>query len=306
MSAFSAKEVKELREKTGAGMMDCKKALSESNGDMEAAVDFLRKKGLAAAAKKASRVAAEGLVGAAVEGNVGVLVEINCETDFVAKNADFQNFVKEVSNHLLSSNAADAEALKSETMGSRTVQEAVQELTLKIGEKIDVRRFAKTTLEGEGKIGHYIHGGKIGVLVPVSTDSADAVKKPEFEELVNDLCLHVAAADPKFMTADEIDEDYKSREAAVYEAQLKEQGKPENMIPNIIKGKMNKLASEVCLMDQKFVKNPDLSISKLVKEYEGKIGSSLAVKGFEKINLGAGIEKKQDNLADEVAKLTQG
>tara|TARA_Y100001936_G_C16077173_1_gene674847 strand:+ start:1518 stop:2438 length:921 start_codon:yes stop_codon:yes gene_type:complete len=306
MSAFSAKEVKELREKTGAGMMDCKKALSESNGDMEAAVDFLRKKGLAAAAKKASRVAAEGLIGAAVEGNVGVLVEINCETDFVAKNADFQAFVKDVSNHLLSSNAADAEALKSEKMGSRTVQEAVQELTLKIGEKIDVRRFAKTTLEGEGKIGSYVHGGKIGVLVPVSTDSADAVKKPEFEELVSDLCLHVAAADPKFMTADQIDEDFKAREAAVYEAQLKEQGKPENMIPNIIKGKLNKLASEVCLMDQKFVKNPDLSISKLIKEYEGKVGSSISVKGFEKINLGAGIEKKQDNLADEVAKLTQG
>ncbi len=303
--AFGAKEVKELREKTGAGMMNCKKALAESNGDMEAAVDYLRQKGLAAAAKKASRVAAEGLIGAVVEGNVGALVEINCETDFVAKNADFQAFVTNVSNHVLSSSASDVAALKEEKMGDRTLQEHVQELTLKIGEKIDVRRFKKMKLEGEGKIGSYVHGGKIGVLVAVNTESADAAKKPEFAELVNDLCLHVAAADPKFMTADEIDEDFKKREAAVYEAQLKEQGKPENMIENIIKGKMNKLASEVCLMDQKFVKNPDFSISKLIKEYEGKVGSSITLKGFEKLNLGEGIEKKEDNLADEVAKLTQ-
>lgn len=306
MANFSAKEVKELREKTGAGMMDCKKALSESNGDMEAAVDFLRKKGLAAAAKKASRVAAEGLIGAAVEGNIGVLVEINCETDFVAKNADFQQFVTNVSNHLLTSKANDIEALKTEKIGNRTVQESVQELTLKIGEKIDVRRFEKESLEGAGKVGHYVHGGKIGVLVSVAVDKAEAVKSSDFEELVNDLCLHVAAADPKFLTADEIDEEFKQREAAVYEAQLKEQGKPENMIPNIIKGKMNKLASEVCLMDQKFVKNPDVSISKLVKEVENKVGSAITVKSFKKVNLGEGIEKKEDNLADEVAKLTKG
>ncbi|MEX1099131.1 MAG: translation elongation factor Ts, partial [Bacteriovoracaceae bacterium] len=188
----------------------------------------------------------------------------------------------------------------------KTVQEWVQELTLKIGEKIDVRRFAKTTLSGEGKIGSYVHGGKIGVLVTVATDSAEAAKKTEFGELVNDLCLHVAAADPKFLTADQIDEDFKKREATVYEAQLKEQGKPENMIPNIIKGKLNKLASEVCLMDQKFVKNPDLSVGKLLKEVEAKIGSSVSVKDFIKINLGEGIEKKQDNLAEEVAKLAKG
>ena len=306
MAAFTAKEVKELREKTGAGMMDCKKALSESNGDLEAAVDFLRKKGLAAAAKKASRVAAEGLIGAVVEGNVGVLVEINCETDFVAKNSDFQNFVDQVANHLVSSNASTVEELREEKLGSQTVQEAVQELTLKIGEKIDVRRFAKTKLQGEGKVGSYVHGGKIGVLVSLGTDSVEAAKKPEFNELVNDLCLHVAAADPKFLTADEIDEDFKKREATVYEAQLKEQGKPENMIPNIIKGKLNKLASEVCLMDQKFVKNPDLSVSKLLKEYEAKVGAKISVASFQKINLGEGIEKKQDNLAEEVAKLAKG
>src|SRR5690554_6142386 len=156
MAGFGAKEVKELREKTGAGMMDCKKALGETGGDMEAAVDYLRKKGLAAAAKKASRVAAEGLIGAVVEGNTAALVEVNCETDFVAKNSDFQSFVTNVSNHALKSSAGDIEGLRAEKMDDRTVQEHVQELTLKIGEKIDVRRFERITLEGEGKIGSYV------------------------------------------------------------------------------------------------------------------------------------------------------
>ncbi len=305
MSTFSAKDVKELREKTGAGMMDCKKALTESNGDIEAAVDYLRQKGLAAAAKKASRVAAEGLVGGAVEGNTGVLVEINCETDFVAKNDDFKQFVTQMSNHILSSSATDIAGLKEDSMGSATVQKTVEELTLKIGEKIDVRRFVKRSLSGDGKIGSYVHTGKIGVLVEVKADKAEATKAPEFAELVNDLCLHVAAAAPTFLLASEIDEDYKQREAKVYEAQLVEQGKPENMIPNIIKGKLNKLASEICLMDQKFVKNPDLSVSALVKEVEGKLGAKLEITGFDRLVLGEGIEKKEDNLADEVAKMTK-
>lgn len=303
--SFTAKDVKELREKTGAGMMDCKKALTENNGDIEAAVDFLRQKGLAAAAKKATRIAAEGLIGGAVEGNTGAVVEINCETDFVAKNDDFKNFVNEVVNALLTSSAKDVETFKSEKLGKSTVTERIQELTLKIGEKIDIRRFEKRSLSGDGKLGSYVHGGKIGVLVEVGTEKADAAKSAEFQELVNDLCLHVAAADPKFMDASQIDEDYKAREAKVYEAQLKDQGKPENMIPNIIKGKLNKLASEICLMDQKFVKNPDISITDLVKGVEKSIGSSITVKGFSKINLGEGIEKKTDNLAEEVAKMTQ-
>tara|TARA_Y100000590_G_C15511084_1_gene935443 strand:+ start:42 stop:959 length:918 start_codon:yes stop_codon:yes gene_type:complete len=303
--AFTAKEVKELREKTGAGMMDCKKALTENNGDIEAAIDFLRQKGLAAAAKKATRVAAEGLIGGVVEGNVGALVEINCETDFVAKNDDFKGFVTSVANHLVTSSATTVDELKNDKMGGSTLQEVIQELTLKIGEKIDVRRFLRRNLSGEGKVGSYIHGGKIGVLVEVATDSADVTKKPEFQELVNDLCLHVAASDPKFLTADQIDEDYKQREAKVYRAQLLEQGKPENMIDNIIKGKLNKLASEICLMDQKFVKDPDFSIAKLLKSVEEKVGGKITINGFDKINLGEGIEKKEDNLADEVAKMTR-
>lgn len=304
--SFGAKDVKELREKTGAGMMDCKKALTETSGDMEAAVDFLRAKGLAAAAKKASRIAAEGLIGAVVEGNVGVVVEVNCETDFVAKNDDFKKFVNNIANFLITSNATDVASLKAEKMGNSTVDETVQELTLKIGEKIDVRRFEKRTISGDGKVGSYVHGGKIGVLVEVASDKAEATKTPEFQELLNDLCLHTAAASPRFLSSSEIDEDFKKREAEVYEAQLKEQGKPENMIPNIIKGKMNKLASEVCLLDQKFVKDPDQSIAKLVESVGSKIGAKLEVKGFTKLDLGEGIEKKEDNLADEVAKLTKG
>src|SRR5690606_7668079 len=302
---FSASDVKDLREKTGAGMMDCKKALTETNGDVEKAVDFLRAKGLAAAAKKAGRIAAEGLVGAVVEGNTGVVVEVNCETDFVAKNADFISFTNEVASHLLGSNAADVEALKNEKLGNLTVAEKIQELTLKIGEKIDVRRFAKRTLSGNGKIGSYVHTGKIGVLVELTSDNTDATSKEDFTELLNDLCLHVAAADPKFLNANEIDEDFKRREAEVYEAQLKEQGKPENMIPNIVKGKLAKLASEVCLLEQKFVKNPDITIATLVNEISSKLGAKLTLKGFNRMNLGEGIEKKQDSLADEVAKMTK-
>jgi elongation factor Ts len=304
--SFGAKEVKELREKTGAGMMDCKKALTETSGDMEAAVDFLRAKGLAAAAKKASRIAAEGLIGAVVEGNVGVIVEINCETDFVAKNQDFKNFVSNMANFLITSSASDVASLKTEKMGNGTVDEAVQELTLKIGEKIDVRRFNKVTLNGDGKVGSYVHGGKIGVLVEVTSDKAEATKTQEFTDLLNDLCLHTAAASPRFLSSNEIDEDFKKREAEVYEAQLKEQGKPEAMIPNIIKGKLNKLASEVCLLDQKFVKDPDMTIAKLISSVAEKIGATLTVKGFHKLDLGAGIERKEDNLADEVAKLAKG
>lgn len=302
---FSASDVKDLREKTGAGMMDCKKALTETDGDVEKAVDYLRAKGLAAAAKKAGRVAAEGLVGAVVEGNIGVVVEVNCETDFVAKNSDFINFTNEVASHLLSSNASDVDALKNEKIGSLTIAERIQELTLKIGEKIDVRRFSKRTINGNGKIGSYVHTGKIGVLVELEASDASATSKDDFTELLNDLCLHVAAADPKFLSGDEIDEDFKKREAEVYEAQLKEQGKPDNMIPNIVKGKLAKLASEVCLLEQKFVKNPDITVATLVKEVGNKVGTTLTLKGFNRINLGEGIEKKQDNLAEEVAKMTK-
>lgn len=290
--SISAKDVKELREKTGAGMMDCKKALTETNGNMEEAVDFLRAKGLAAAQKKQSRVAAEGVVVTTVEGNQGVIVEVNCETDFVSKGDDFQGFAKATANKVLTDKPASVAALQELTHADST------ELTLKCGEKIDVRRFE--LVETTGVLGSYNHGGKIGVLVNLETSATG----DDVTELAKDLAMHVAAAAPSFLTADDIDEDFKKREADVYTAQLKEEGKPENMIEKIVQGKLNKLATEVCLMNQKFVKNPDLTIAKLVAEVAGKVGSDITIKGFHKINLGEGIEKREDNLADEVAKMT--
>lgn len=292
--AISAKDVKSLRETTGAGMMDCKKALTETNGDIEAAVDFLRKKGLAAAQKKQSRIAAEGTVVSLVEGNTGVLLEVNCETDFVSKGDDFQNFSKELANYVLSEKPASIEALK------ETKAEAINELTLKCGEKVDPRRF--TILNTEGALGAYNHGGRIGVLVNVKTTGDK--NEAGFQDLLKDLAMHVAAAAPKFLNAGDIDEEFKKREAEIYAAQLKEEGKKEDMIPKIVEGKLNKLASEVCLLKQKYVKNPDLTVEKHVQEVAKQLGADLNIVEFSMLSLGEGIEKKEDNLAEEVAKMT--
>lgn len=292
--AISAGDVKKLREMTGAGMMDCKKALSETAGNLEEAVDFLRKKGLAAAQKKQSRIAAEGAVVTLVEGTRGVVIEVNCETDFVSKGDDFQNFAKEMANYVLTQKPANIDALK------EAKQEAVNELTLKCGEKIDLRRFE--VVEGNGLLGAYNHGGRIGVLVQLTTDTNNDAT----QEVVKDLAMHVAAANPMFLKADDIDEDYKKRESEIYAAQLAEEGKPADMIPKIVQGKINKLASEVCLLEQKFVKDPDLKISKWIEAKAKEAGTEIGVNAFTKIVLGEGIEKKEDNLADEVAKMTQG
>ncbi|MBC98120.1 MAG: elongation factor Ts [Halobacteriovoraceae bacterium] len=293
--SFKASDVKTLREQTGAGMMACKKALTETNGDMEAAVDFLRKKGLAAAQKKQSRVAAEGTVATLVEGNKGVLVEVNCETDFVSKGDDFQGFAKSVANDILKEGYADITALKA------AKESDVNELTLKLGEKIDIRRFvAKNT---DGALGSYNHGGRIGVLVEVK--GADASNE-QVQELLKDVAMHVAAASPKFLSANDIDEEFKKKEAAIYAAQLKEEGKPENMIDKIVDGKLKKLSSEVCLLEQKFVKDPDLTVGKLVEKVGKEVGAELTLTSFNMLTLGEGIEKKEDNLADEVAKMTGG
>ena len=293
--SFSAADVKKLREMTGAGMMDCKKALSENAGNMDQAVDFLRKKGLAAAQKKQGRIAAEGMVATVSEGNVGVLVEVNCETDFVSKNEDFKAFALEVANYILKEKPADITALKA-------AKEAdVNEITLKIGEKIDIRRFV--TVSSNGAIGAYNHGGRIGVLVNV--EGADSTNN-DVQELLKDLAMHTAAADPKFISADDIDEGFKKKEAEIYAAQLKEEGKPENMIEKIIEGKLKKLSSEVCLLEQKFIKDPDMTVGALVNKVAKDTGMTLTVTGFQKMNLGEGIEKKEDNLAEEVAKMTGG
>lgn len=287
--AITASAVKELREQTGAGMMACKEALKETNGDLEAAVDYLRKKGLAAAQKKQSRIAAEGVVVSHVNGNEGVILEVNCETDFVSKGEDFQGFARNMAEWTLSNKPGDINELKS------AKDAEVNELTLKCGEKVDLRRFEVVT--ADTVLGQYNHGGKIGVLVNLkSSDNSDKV-----QELAKDIAMHVAAASPKFLKADDIDEDFKKREAEIYRAQLLEEGKPENMIDKIIMGKLGKLAKEVCLLEQPFVKDPDMNVKKLIES----VGSDIEVAGFHKLNLGEGIEKKEDNLADEVAKMTQ-
>ncbi len=296
--AISASDVKNLREKTGAGMMDCKKALTECNGDFETAVDFLRTKGLAAAQKKQSRIAAEGSISAYIDGKVGALVEINCETDFVAKNSDFQNFVNSTAKYI-----ADKEGQV--TAEDTKIKDEITNLTLKLGEKLSFRRCSYMKLDGAGLVSSYVHNGKIGVLVEISAENDSVASKTEVADFAKDVCMHVAATDPKFLSSSDMDENFKNREAEIYAAQLREQGKPENMIPNIIKGKMNKLASEVCLNDQKFVKDPDKSIAQLAKEVSKTAGGSVEVKQFIKLNMGEGIEKKEDNLADEVAKMTK-
>lgn len=301
--AYTAADVKNLRETTGAGMMDCKKALDET-GDFQKAVDYLRAKGLAAAAKKQSRIAAEGTIAAAVKGKLAALVEVNCETDFVAKNDAFQAFANTAANVAVDAHLNSVETLlAAKSANGLTIKDNISELTIKIGEKIDVRRLETMSLDGNGMIGSYVHSGKIGVLTRVETDK-DITGNEAFKELVKDLCMQVAAADPKFLNSSEIDETYKAKEAEIYAAQLKEQGKPEAMIPNIVKGKLNKLASEVCLYEQSFVKDPDTTVGKLIEKVAKETGASIKVTKFVKLNLGEGVEKKSENFAEEIAKLT--
>lgn len=301
--AYTAADVKNLRETTGAGMMDCKKALDET-GDFQKAVDYLRAKGLAAAAKKQSRVAAEGTIVASIQGKVGALVEVNCETDFVAKNDAFQAFALNSAKVAVASNISDVEKLlEAKAENGHTIKDNISELTIKIGEKIDLRRVELTKIDGNGMIGSYVHSGKIGVLCNVETDK-DVNSNPQFVELVKDLCMQVAAANPQFLNASQIDENFKAKEAEIYAAQLKEQGKPEAMIPNIVQGKLNKLASEVCLYEQSFIKDGDLTIAKLIDQTAKAVGATITVTKFIKLNLGEGVQKKEENFAEEIAKIT--
>lgn len=302
--AYSATDVKNLREQTGAGMMDCKKALDEVSGDFQKAIDWLRTKGLAAAAKKQSRVAAEGQVCAVVKGKLAAVVEVNCETDFASKSPDFTQFANATANVAVDGNLSTVDALLAAKLpNGLTVKENISELTIKIGEKIDARRLATMKLEGNGVIGSYVHSGKIGVICKITADK-DVSGNAAVAELAKDLCMQVAAANPTFINGSDIDEAFKNREAEIYATQLREQGKSEQMIPNIVKGKLNKLASEVCLVEQAFVKNPDVTIAKHVADVGTQAGAKLTVAAFTKFNLGEGIEKKEDNFAEEVAKMT--
>jgi len=307
--AITAAQVKELREMTGAGMMDCKKALTATDGDMDKAVEFLREKGLATAQKKASRIAAEGICKTLVSDDekTGVVVEVNAETDFVAKNEKFQNYVAEVAAQALTTEAADVDAFLAETWAAdptKTVNEALAAQIAVIGENMNIRRFTKLH-EENGFIASYIHmGGKIGVLVDVETDVInDSVK-----EMAKNLAMQVAALKPLYTNRSEISQDYIENEKKILLAQImndpKESQKPQKVIDGMINGRINKELKEICLLDQVYVKAEDGKqiVSKYIEQIAKENGAKIAVKTFVRYETGEGIEKKQENFAEEVAK----
>ena len=298
--AITAQMVKELRESTGAGMMDCKKALVEAEGNMERAVDILREKGLSKAAKKADRVAAEGLVSIEMnaDNTVASIVEVNSETDFVAKNEDFKTFVKDAAVMALATDKEDVAGLLSETHAEGIVlSEVLNNRIATIGEKLDLRRFVKLTTEGQ--VAGYIHGGgKIGVLVEMNTTARDA----EVIAMGRDIAMQVAAMNPKYVSRNDVDQDYIAHETEILTQQALNEGKPANIVEKMIKGRLEKQLKEVCLLEQPFVKNPDLTIKQLVAETAKKVGAEIEVVRVVRFEVGEGIEKKEENFAEEVAK----
>ncbi|HDK7859823.1 TPA: elongation factor Ts [Staphylococcus aureus] len=288
MATISAKLVKELREKTGAGMMDCKKALTETDGDIDKAIDYLREKGIAKAAKKADRIAAEGLVHVETKGNDAVIVEINSETDFVARNEGFQELVKEIANQVLDTKAETVEALMETTLpNGKSVDERIKEAISTIGEKLSVRRFAIRTKTDNDAFGAYLHmGGRIGVLTVVegSTD----------EEAARDVAMHIAAINPKYVSSEQVSEEEINHEREVLKQQALNEGKPENIVEKMVEGRLRKYLQEICAVDQDFVKNPDVTLEAFLKTKGGKLVD------FVRYEVGEGMEKREENFADEV------
>ena len=287
--ALTAALVKELRERTGAGMMECKKALVETNGDMEPAIELLRKTGLAKADKKAGRVAAEGKDVEALAGGNAVLVEINSETDFVAKDENFSAFADKVAQVALALDSDDVEALKAADLDGQTVEEARQALVAKIGENVQVRRL--TRIDSTGVIGSYVHGGRIGVLVEL--EGGD-------EELARDLAMHVAALSPAYATADDVPADVLAKEKEILVAQAQDSGKPPEIIEKMVEGRLRKYLAEITLVGQPFVKDGDVTVGKLLEQ------KGASVKGFSRLAVGEGIEKKEENFAEEVMQQVAG
>lgn len=302
MSVVSMELIQKLRETSGAGMMDCKKALTETNGDLDAAIDWLRKKGIASAAKKADRVAAEGLVAAVTNGTKGLVLEVNCETDFVAKNPDFQNLVTEIAEAALNAGATDVEALKALTVNGTTAQEALTNLIAKIGENMNIRR-ADTLQVSSGVVATYLHNaatdktGRIGVMVALeSTASADALNA-----LGRQIAMHIAATRPDALNREGVDASKLEREKAVLVDQARASGKPENIIEKMIEGRINKFYEEVVLLEQAFVMNPDVKVLEHIDNTAKELGAPIKMTGFIRFGLGEGIEKKDTDFAAEVA-----
>ncbi|WP_305046996.1 translation elongation factor Ts [Geoalkalibacter sp.] len=302
--SITASMVSELREKTGAGMMDCKKALTEAAGNMEEAIDILRKKGLSAAAKKSGRVAAEGLVVAAGEGDCGVLVEVNAETDFVAKNEAFQKFTAAVAEVVLRQAPTDVEALKALAFPGtgRSVGEELTHQIATIGENMNIRRFARFEAK-PGAVAAYIHGaGKIGTLVELQTEKGAS---EEVKALARQIAMHVAAANPQYLVRAEVPADVLERERDIMSVKAKESGKPDNIIPKIVEGQLNKFYGEVCLTEQAYVIDPDQKVEQVVKALAKTLGTEIKLTRFARFQLGEGLEKKVDDFAAEVAALTK-
>ncbi|WP_040228123.1 translation elongation factor Ts [Bhargavaea cecembensis] len=294
MAAVTAQMVKELREKTGAGMMDCKKALTQTDGDMDAAVDFLREKGLSSAAKKADRIAAEGSVAVEVEGNRAVILEVNAETDFVAKNEAFQQLVSELAAQLIKEQPADVEAALSTKMeNGNTVADHISNAVAKIGEKITLRRYELFEKTDNDAFGAYIHmGGRIGVLTLLEGSTDESVAK--------DVAMHIAALNPKYISRDQVSEEEVEHERKVLTEQALNEGKPENIVAKMVEGRLGKFFEEICVLDQQFVKDPDKKVRDFVKASGGEL------KAFVRYAVGEGLEKREDNFAAEVMNQVKG
>ena len=283
---FKASDVKELREKTGAGMLDCKKALEENNGDMEKSIDWLREKGIAKAAKKESRIAAEGLCQIKVDGNTAVILEVNSETDFVAKNEEFTNFVDYLADQILANDVATVEDVLAINDGGETINDKLVALVAKIGEKISFRRFEKVTKEDDSVFGTYKHmGGKIGTVVVV---------KGANEEVAKDVAMQACAMNPTALNRESVPAEVVEREAKIIKEQVMAEGKPEDIAEKMVTGRLNKFYKEVCLVEQAFIKDSGMSVADYVKNNNGEVLSMV------RIAVGEGIEKRQDNFAEEV------
>jgi elongation factor Ts len=285
--AVTAQMVKELREKTGAGMMDCKKALTETDGDMEKAIDFLREKGIASAAKKGDRIAAEGLTYVVADGNNAVILEVNSETDFVAKNEAFQNLVKELAAHLLANKPATVEEASAQSINGVTVADYINAAIAKIGEKLSLRRFTLLSKTDNDAFGAYLHmGGRISVLTVLEgTTEADAAK---------DVSMHIAALKPKYVSRDQVSQEEVEHERQVLTTQALNEGKPAKIVEKMVEGRLGKYFEDVCLLDQTFVKNPDQKVRQFVES------KGATVREFVRYEVGEGIEKREDNFAEEV------
>ncbi|MDP2340249.1 MAG: translation elongation factor Ts [Deltaproteobacteria bacterium] len=300
MAEITASMVKELREKTNAGMMDCKKALVATNGDLEASVNWLREKGLAAVAKKAGRIAAEGLVGIASEGEVAAMVEVNCETDFVAKNPEFQDFVKALAVIVAKTNPGDVEALSASSMEGKTVRDVLTEKIARIGENMTLRRFARAT----GVLGSYSHmGGNIGVIIELDVGDAAKGSNDTTKMLAKDLAMQVAASSPLYLSRDQADQKTIENEKSIAREKAKAEGKPEKILEKIAEGAANKFLAENVLLEQAFVKDDKSTVIKHVEKVAKELGTTITVKAMHRFKVGEGIEKKADDFAAEVAKM---